>query len=63
MLCTDRRIPCDPGKVCNPATGRCVKKSSRIGRMIGLPKKKVDNCEDVKCPITKICTFQKIYFS
>jgi superfamily II DNA or RNA helicase len=57
-------VDCPPEKICNPSSGRCVKRSGRIGKDLVLKKsrkesrkesRKGGNCEGVKCSPVRVC--------
>ena len=45
--CQEKKCPV--GKVCNPATGRCIKVRG------GTPKSSKSKCQEKKCPVGKVC--------
>ena len=54
-------VVCTSDKVCNPASGRCVKKTGKIGKsLLKAPSprkksKKKDKCDEVVCTSDKVC--------
>ncbi len=48
-------VICSGDKICNPASGRCVKKTGKIGKSLRKSKKATDKCDGVICSGDKIC--------
>jgi len=47
-------IKCESDKICNPVTGRCVKKDGKLGKTISGKKSKGPTVLKIKCPENKI---------